>query len=449
MRPEEYAAIARRRWWLPALCALLAAAVAYVVTASQPVVYEATTRVMAIAAPEKPDQVYWTDLYAKNRLESYRQIATSADIAQAAVERAGLPLSAGELVARTATRHNPSDNTVQLAVRDADPALAARAADALAETLVACLNSPVCDVTPAAPQVKVIRLDRAGVPDQPTGVRPRLNALGGAVLGLTVGALLAVLLEYLDDVLRTPADLQRALGRRLVGRLPAGSGRRGARLAGAGGGEGMSQAAPIAMLAAPQSPLAEAYRVLRTNILFARGEGAPRVRTLLVASVDRESAADVAANLAVATAQAGVATVLVDANLRAPQQHLAFGLANDKGLATALTTDAAATTTPTTVPNLALLPAGPTPATPSELLGSTRLTAILADLATAAELVILDAPPVGTVADAPVLATRVDGVLLVIRSGVTRRARAIEARDELERVGAHIVGVALIEPGRR
>lgn len=211
----------------------------------------------------------------------------------------------------------------------------------------------------------------------------------------------------------------------------------------------MPQAAPIAMLAAPQSPLAEAYRVLRTNILFARGEGAPRLRTLLVASVDRESATDVAANLAVATAQAGVATVLVDANLRFPQQHLAFGLANDKGLATALTTDADAATTPTTVPNLALLPAGPTPATPSELLGSTRLTAILADLATAAELVILDAPPVGTVADAPVLATRVDGVLLVIRSGVTRRARAIEARDELERVGARIVGVALIEPGRR
>jgi capsular exopolysaccharide synthesis family protein len=446
MRPEEYAAIARRRWWIPVVCAALAALVAYAMTANQPVSYEATTRVMAIAAPEKPDQVYWTDLYAKNRLESYRQIATSGAIAQAAVERAGLPWSAGELVARTATRHNPSDNTVQLAVRDADPALAARAADALAETLTACLNSPACDLTPAAPQVKIVRLDRAGVPDQPVGVRPRLNALGGAVLGFTAGVLLAVLLEYLDDVLRTPADIQRALDRRLVGRLPAGRGRRPGR---AGGGGGMPEVAPIAMLAAPQSTLAEAYRVLRTNILFARGEGEARLRTLLVAGVDREPAADVAVNLAVATAQAGVATVLIDGNLRAPQQHLAFGLANDKGLATALTTDAAVEAVATAVPNLALLPAGPPPAAPSELLGSTRLTAILADLATTAEIVILDAPPVGAVADAPVLATRVDGVLLVVRAGVTRRARAIEARDELERVGARIVGVALVEPGRR
>lgn len=457
MRPEEYAAILSRRWWLLVVCAALAAAVAYVATDRQPVVYEASTRVMAIAAPERDREgrfladPYWTDLYAKNRLESYRQIATSAAIAQQAVERAGLPWSAGELAARVATRHNPNDNTVQLAVRDGEPALAARAANALAEALVDCLNSPACALTPAAPQVKIVRLDQAGVPDQPVGVRPRLNAAGGAVLGLALGVLLAVLVEYLDDTLRTPAEIRRVLGLGLIGRLP-GARQRGSAFgwpAGrAGKGEGMAnEIARIAMLAAPQSPLAEAYRVLRTNILFARTE--PRLSAVLVAGIGDDPAGEVVANLAVAMAQAGVRTLVVDANLRAPRQHAYFGLSNDKGLATALATDAAPAALPTSVPNLAVLPAGPPPANPAELLGSTRLADLLAALREQSEIVLLDAPPLGAVADTPVLATKVDGVVLVIRAGVTRRAHAVEARELLERVGARLLGVALIERDRR
>jgi capsular exopolysaccharide synthesis family protein len=447
MRPDEYIAIARRRWWLPLLCAVLAAIPAYLVTVAQPTVYESTTRVMAIAAPDRSEQAYWTDLYAKNRLESYRQIATSSMISQAAVERGGLPLSAGELVSRVATRHNPSDNTVQLAVRDGDPVLAARAADALAETLVACLNSADCELTPAAPQVKIVRLDRASQPDQPTGARPRLNALGGAVLGLVLGGLLAVLVEYLDDVLRTPAEVQRALGLRMAGRLPRLSGQRAVGLDRRG--EGMTADQPIAMLEAPSSNLAEAYRLLRTNILFARGTGEERLRSFLIAGIDPDASSDVASNLAVATAQAGITTLLVDANLRQPRQHAIFGLGNDKGLSTALTTDTAVIPIATAVQHLSLIPSGPLPGAPSELLGSTRMTDLLINLAAGADVVILDGPPIGELADGPVLATKVAGVLLVVRAGITRRTRAIEAREELERVGARVIGVALVEPNRR
>jgi non-specific protein-tyrosine kinase len=454
MRPEEYAAILARRWWLPALCAALAAVIAFLLTAQQPRVYEASTRVMAIAAPEKVDgrfvsDPYWTDLYAKNRLESYRQLATSGVITRQAVERASLPLAPWDLAARVATRHNASDNTVLLAVRDGDPKLAADAANALAEALVACLNSPACELTPVAPQVKVIRLDQAGPPDRPIGSSPRVNALGGAVLGATLGVLLAVLVEYLDDALRTPAEIRRALGLSLLGRLP-GRERRRSRLAlrrragTAAKGEGMpTDPGRIAMLADPQSPLAEAYRVLRTNLLFAQAD--PRLRSILVAGVGREASDEVVANLAVATAQAGVRTILVDANLRSPAQHARFGLANDKGLAASLVSDAPPEPLPTQVTNLAALPAGPPPATPSELLGSTRLDDVLKSLAERAELLLIDAPPIGEVADTPVLATKVDGVVLIVRSGATRRARAVEARDVLERVGARVLGVVLVE----
>jgi capsular exopolysaccharide synthesis family protein len=454
MRPEEYAAILARRWWLPALCAALAAVVAYALAVQQPKVYEAGTRIMAIPAPEKVDgrfvsDPYWTDLYAKNRLEAYRQFATSAVITRRAVERAGLPLTAGDLAARVATRHNPSENTVLIAVRDGDPALAAAAANALAEALVECLNSPACELTPIAPQVKIVRLDQAGPPDQPTGVRPRFNALGGAVLGLTLGVLLAVLVEYLDDALRTPAEIRRALGLGVLGRLPGRARRRwlgalGRRSGGAAKGEGMpTDPGRIVMLAEPQSPLAEAYRVLRTNILFAQSE--PRLRSVLIAGVGREATDDVAANLAVATAQAGVRTILVDANLRAPALHARFGLPNDKGLGASLVSDAPPEPSPTLVADLSVLPAGPAPATPSELLGSTRLGDVLKGLGERAELLLIDAPPIGEVADTPVLATKVDGVVLVVRAGATRRARAVEARDVLERVGARLLGVVLVE----
>ena len=207
-----------------------------------------------------------------------------------------------------------------------------------------------------------------------------------------------------------------------------------------------TERARLTMVTEPTSALAEAYRVLRTNILFAGSER--RLRSLLVVGIGRERASEVVANLAVATAQAGVRTIVVDAHLREPEQHMVFMLPNDKGLATTLTSDAAPPVQATQVPNLALLAAGPAPLTTSELLGSARLDDVLARLQQDADLLILDAPPVGEIADAAVLATKVDAVLLVVRAGVTRRPAAGEARETLERVGAHVLGTVLIEPDR-
>ena len=445
MRPEEYLAILRRRWWLPVLCGVLAGAVAYVWTMRQPSIYESSTRVMAIAAPNNPEQVYWIDLYAKNRLESYRQVAASEDLARQAMEQAGLPWSAGDLLARLSTRHNPNDNTVQLAVRDADPALAAQAVNALADALVACLNSAACRLSPPSPQVLIVRLDTAGVPTQPTGVQPRLNAAGGLVLGVVAGALLAVLLEYIDDVIRTPSDLRRATSFAVLARVPMRASRRWQGRLRREGDDMAADRSTLVMLAHPASAAAEAYRVLRTNVLFARAERP--LNSLVVAGIGEDGTSDVAANLAVAIAQTGMPTILVDADLRHPALHRYFGASNDKGLATALTTDAAPGLEATTVPNLSLLPAGPAPVAPSEALSSTRFTQVLGQIApTGGDMVIvLDAPPIGRLADSVVLATRADAVLLVVRAGKTRRAAAEEARDTLARVGAHVVGVALVE----
>ncbi|MHB1006799.1 MAG: CpsD/CapB family tyrosine-protein kinase [Chloroflexota bacterium] len=194
----------------------------------------------------------------------------------------------------------------------------------------------------------------------------------------------------------------------------------------------------------PTSPAAEAYRTLRTGVQFA-GIDRP-VRTLLVTSAAPEDdRAVVAANLALAFAQGGSKTVLVDCNLRRPRQHALFGVANGQGLTTYLAGEARGEwpLVDTGIANLRLLPAGPSLTNPVDLLGSQRFQEALAQLAAQADMVVLDAPPVLAVADAAVLARRADGVLLVIRAGRTKRDQAAKARAVLAKVNANVLGAVL------
>lgn len=205
----------------------------------------------------------------------------------------------------------------------------------------------------------------------------------------------------------------------------------------------------LATLADPRSPVAEAYRSLRTNLSFAR-PGQP-LRSLLVAGAavaEAEDAAVSLANLAVVAAQAGQRVAVVDADLRRPRQHALFGLANDVGLSTALAGSAGGDRLPiqaSGVEGLDVLTSGPPPPNPAELLGSPAMAALLDDLAADHDLVLVGAPPVGVVTDAAVLAPRRDGVLLVLVAGRSRRDDAQRARAILDQVGASVVGVALTE----
>jgi non-specific protein-tyrosine kinase len=195
----------------------------------------------------------------------------------------------------------------------------------------------------------------------------------------------------------------------------------------------------------PRSPVTEAYRSLRTNLEFSSLDRP--LRTMIVTSAaPEEGKSTTLANLAVTMAQAGKRVILVDADLRRPVQHTLFGLRDAPGL-TNLVIDADATREPplqpTGIANLQLLASGPLPPNPSELLGSRRMTEIIAGLAERAEVVLFDAPPVIAVTDAAVLASRVDGVLLVIYAGKTRREHVEKARALLDKVNARIVGTVL------
>lgn len=193
----------------------------------------------------------------------------------------------------------------------------------------------------------------------------------------------------------------------------------------------------------PGSAAAEAYRTLRTNIQFSSLDK-PLHTLLATSTAPDEGRSATLANLAVTMAEAEQRVLLVDCDLRQPSLHALFGLPNERGLTSAiLDPDGALPTQATSVPGLSLLTSGPLPPRPADLLGSRRMEALIARLRGEADIVLFDTPPVVAVSDAVVLATRVDGVLLVLQAGRTRRDRARDARQKLEKVKANIVGVVL------
>lgn len=193
----------------------------------------------------------------------------------------------------------------------------------------------------------------------------------------------------------------------------------------------------------PRSAAAEAYRALRTNLSFHSLD--QPIRALVVTSpAGGEGKSTTAANLAVAMAQSGRRTILVDCDLRRPTLHELFGLDMSPGL-TSLALDEVADLPlqKTAVDGLWLLSSGPKPPNPADLLGANRMDGIIAQLLERADFVLFDAPPVMAAADATILGAKVDGILLVIQAGKTRRDHSERARELLEKARVRIVGVTL------
>lgn len=198
----------------------------------------------------------------------------------------------------------------------------------------------------------------------------------------------------------------------------------------------------------PRSPASEAYRTLRTNLSFYSLDDP--LQTLVVTSpAPDEGKSTTIANLAVTIAQGGRRTILVDCDLRRPSLHEIFGVSNEAGLTTmVLDENVDLLLQDTGVENLSLLPSGPKPPNPADLLGSRQIDRVFEQLKQQADMILVDAPPVLGVTDAAVLGARADGVLLVVSAGKTRREHAERAKERLERARARIVGVTLTNAPR-
>ncbi len=200
----------------------------------------------------------------------------------------------------------------------------------------------------------------------------------------------------------------------------------------------------------PASAASEAFRSLRTNIMFANVDNP--IRTLLVTAASKDEATpETIANLAVTIARGGNRTILVDANLRTPRQHSIWNLKNESGLSNMMQDErllAQPPLLPSGIDDLEILTAGTLPANPADLLISRRMGDIIGILKSRASYVLFDSPPVLGATDAALLANKLDGVLLVVRQGKTRRDDVSRARAALEQVQANVIGAVLTHATR-
>lgn len=276
-------------------------------------------------------------------------------------------------------------------------------------------------------------VEKAEVPGAPILPRTWWNYQLALMIGLGLGLGLAVLFEHLDNTVKTPEDVQQALGLPFLGmipELPAGDVPAG-------------EAGPF-VLRQPQSPVAEAYRVLRTNVLFSSAETSGRV--LLVTSANPgEGKTTTVANLAASLAENGARVLAVDADLRRPTLHQHFGVDKTPGLSDVIVgaSLAAPATRHARPRGLHVLPCGYLPPNPTELLGALSTRELLQALRKRYDWVLVDAPPVLAMADTPVLAPWADGVVLVVWAEVCPRPALQRTVDQLRGVGGRITGVVL------
>ena len=293
-------------------------------------------------------------------------------------------------------------------------------------------------------------VDPALVPTVPSKPQKTRNIGLAVLVGLVGGIGLALLREYMDNTVKNPDDIE------TLGRLPSlavvpafvsANGHGLQKMLRGPGTNGKEQHAGLVSHLQPQSQMSEAFRALRTSLLLSQAERPPQV-ILMTSPLPHEGKTTAAVNLAVTLAQLGDRTLLVDADLRKPGVSVALGMTDGRksGLSSYLagvsSLDLATVLYPG-VSNLAVIPTGPIPPNPADLLSSRRLTELIAELRTRYKFVVIDSPPIMAATDAVILSVLVDGVLMVVRSGETPKEAFTRTRDLLVGVKCHMLGVVL------
>lgn len=274
-------------------------------------------------------------------------------------------------------------------------------------------------------------LDRAEVPDRPFKPRRGLNLILGLGAGLFLGICSAFFIEYMDDSIKEPGDVEKLLHVPMLGLIPT--------------LEGKGELCPeLVSFKNVKSPLSEAFRTLRTSMIFS-SPGSPPKTILATSSKDSEGKSTVAINLGIVIAQGGGRVLIIDADLRRPRVHKVFSSPISPGLTNLLTgnADGESVIKSTEVPGLFIMPSGPIPPNPVELLSSQKMKEVFAGLKNDFDFIILDPPPINGLADTLTLTQLVDGVIMVVHGGTTPKGIIRESIKQLKGTNASILGVVI------
>lgn len=309
------------------------------------------------------------------------------------------------------------------------------------------------DVALAGTPNNIHVVDLAMTPDEPVGPRRLMGVFAALVLSLAFGMGLALFLEYLDDTVRSTDDVENLLRLPALAVIPSIESTKGRRLLATNGANGngkgnIDSRSELLIHADARSSLAEAYRQLRTSVLLSTAGHAPK--TLLVtSSVPSEGKTTTAVNTAISLSQTGAKVLIIDADMRRPRLHSIFQIENRQGLSTMLSSEATEAEILSMITpheeggSLHLLTSGPVPPNPAELIGSEQMRRLIGTLERNFTHIVIDSPPIASFTDGVLIASLVDGVLLVVHAGKSSRGIVRRSRQLLQDVGAKIFGVVL------
>ncbi|MEU2261850.1 polysaccharide biosynthesis tyrosine autokinase [Streptomyces sp. NPDC019645] len=431
---RDYLRVLSRRWRAITVLTLLGTAAGVLLTYTAVPEYRATAKLFVSlqgSTDEDTAQLAQGNLFTQARVRSYAEVATSPLVTGHVVKQLKLKMSPAALSGKISATAQPDTVLLQLTVTDTRAARAARISNAVAERFTEVIRGLERPVDAESSPVRLSVTEPASVPAAPFSPRPAVNVALGLLAGLILGAGFALARETLDSSVRTSKALTDAL---------AGFG--GPPVLGSIVHDPHATSRPLALRDDMHGLRAEGFRRLRTCLQFVDVDRPPKV-IAVTSPLSGEGKTSVAVNLAATLAETGASVCLVDTDLRRPSTARTLGLIRDAGLTTALIGRAEVQQLLQSAGSFSVLTSGAVPPNPTELLGSAQLRAVLRGLAEKFDHVVVDTAPVLPVADASVIASEVDGYLLVVRASRTSRDQIAEALRALRHVGASVVGTVL------
>lgn len=427
---HDYLRLARRNWHLMVASTLIGLVLAGAASLAIKPTYTAGTQLfVAIQGSGSVSELQQGNTFSQARVQSYVKTVTTPVVLQPAIDSLGLDVSAGLLASKVRATSEPNTVLINIEVDDGSPVQAAAIAQAVADSLIKGIDSLERPKAGGVSPVSASVITPATAPTSPSAPNTRLNLALGLLVGLIAGIGLAVLRSTLDNRIRGEADFHKVSNSPILGAIAF---------------DQDATKKPLLTQTAPQSPRAESFRQLRTNLQFANVSGAAKT-VLVTSSLPGEGKSTSATNLAIALAQAGQTVCIIDADLRRPTVSDYLGLDRNAGLTTALVgqADVHDLLQPWGTDQLFVLASGQIPPNPSELLGSEKMQTLLQELEESFDTIVIDAPPLLPVTDAAVLAQYVGGVLLVVGSQKVKRQDLEKALQTLDLVKANVLGVIL------
>lgn len=427
---QDYMRILRRSWVLvvaATLAGLLVAGASSML--SKPTYTSETQLFVAIQNSGSVQEMQQGNTFSQARVQSYVKTVNTPVVLDPVIASLGLPTTAGVLASNVRASTDLNTVLINISVNDTSAVQAAAIAEAVANSLIQAVDGLERPKTGGSSPVNLSIITPATVPTAPSAPNTRMNLLLGAFFGIGIGIGIAMLRSTLDNRVRGEADVRLITDAPILGGISF---------------DPSATRSPLLTQTPAQSPRAESYRQLRTNLQFANVTG--QAKTVLVtSSVPGEGKSTTATNLAIALAQAGQTVCLVDADLRRPMVNEYLGLDRSIGLTTALvgSSDVNDLLQPWGDDNLFVLTSGQIPPNPSELLGSQEMKHLILRLEHAFDTVVVDAPPLLPVTDAAVLSQHVGGVIVVIGSQKLKRQDLEKSLSALQMVGSNLLGLVL------